>query len=384
MKNNNKRILLISPFSRPDLGGVESHLYKLMIEIKRNRRKVTLITYTPLNSNIAVKMYEDDGDVEIIRVKWFGKGLFRKLEKYPPLNIIYLLPGLLLKSLDVYIKRNDEFDVIHAHGIIGGIIGFYLKKIKNIRLVISTHAIYGLKINSITSKLLKTLFTSCDKVLAVGEPSRDELIKIGVDSEKVEIHPNWVDQDQYRKYTKLEAREILSIPKDEFLILFIGRMIEIKGELILLEAAKILDNNYNIKFVFIGSGPTENKIIECQSKKIKIIRNASEEIKNLYLNAASLFCSPVIYDEGYATVYLESISSGLPVVTTNRGCIPYFLDQSVAYFMDEVNPKLLAEKISDIYNNYNLLNEKKNNCKKYADIKFSKDNAKIIINSYYK
>jgi len=377
------KVLLISPFSKPDVGGVESHLEKLTTYLcDKKAIDVTFVTYMPLASNEVPKKYEKFEHLEIIRMPWFGKNWFRKLEAYFPLNMVYLFPGLFYKCLCVYLSRHKEYDVIHAHGFIAGAIAKLLTKYRKKRTVISTHAIYSLKEGSFKAKVFKWLLNDFDVVLAVGEPSLQEIVKIGIPSERVRVHPNWIDVHAYHPEVREKARQVLGLGREDFIVLFVGRMIGIKGELILLEAARICKEQ--ITFVFVGGGPESPKIIDEAkiNNKVVYLGKLPDEKMNLAYAAADLFVSPVLYDEGFATVYLEALASGVPVITARRGCLPYFLDEEVAELLDEVNVATVLNAIQNHYKNQESLVEKRKKCRLYAENHFSEKNADIIFDSY--
>ena len=77
-----RRVLIVCPFSKPDAGGVESHLEKLSTTLAERGVGVTLVTYMPLNSDIPAPRHQVDGLIEVIRQPWFGKGWFRRLESH--------------------------------------------------------------------------------------------------------------------------------------------------------------------------------------------------------------------------------------------------------------------------------------------------------------
>jgi glycosyltransferase involved in cell wall biosynthesis len=374
---------MISPFSKPDIGGVESHIDKLTTYLcEKKDVSVTLITYMPLASNEKPLKYEANGNLEIIRMQWFGKGWFRKLEPYFPLNMFYLFPGLFYLALRTYSKRKEEFDVIHAHGFIAGAITKILKLFHHKRAVISTHAIYSLKKGSIKSMLFKWLLTGFDKILAVGEPSRQEIIQLGFQKEKVEVHPNWIDIQSFIPVPQSEARKKLGLDSRSFIVMFIGRMIEIKGELLLLDVAQRA--NKNITFAFAGSGPTATKIQDAANKcnNIKYLGRLSDEQMKLAYSAADIFASPVLYDEGFATVYLEALACGTPVLTSKKGCLPFFLTDEIAEIIDNMDEVKLLKAIEKHYVSRDLLINKREDCREYAKKHFSEDNAEIIYKSY--
>jgi glycosyltransferase involved in cell wall biosynthesis len=377
------KVLLISPFSKPDVGGVESHIEKLTTYLQGLPAvEVVLLTYMPLTSNERPPRYEKKGSLETIRVRWFGKGWFRKLEPYFPLNMFYLFPGLFWGCLKLFISGKHKFDVIHAHGFIAGAITKVITGIWPVRSVISTHAIYSLKNGTFKASLFRWLLRGFDEILAVGEPSLIELESIGIPRSKLRVHPNWIRVNDFDPSYRKEIREKYGIRADEFVVLFVGRMIEIKGELLVLEAARRITGN--IRFVFVGTGPT-GKVIQEEAKANNRIlflgRIPDSDVKRIY-NIADVFASPVLYDEGFATVYLEALASGVPVLTVKRGCLPYFLSPDVATFLDVATPGAVEEEIRRAWDNKMSWDRKSLDCRAFAEKNFSEKNAEIIYERY--
>ena len=230
--------------------------------------------------------------------------------------------------------------------------------------------------------LVKWVLHDFDAILAVGEPSRLELIDIGLPSNKVKVHPNWIDIDEYTPLDRDFCRNQIGLKSDDFVVLFLGRMIEKKGVLILLEAAK--KTKKNIKFLFAGDGPLAEEIIEVSksNKKIKYLGRIEEREKAIVYNSADLFVAPVLYEEGFATVYLEALACGTPIVTSKRGCLPYFLTSKVTDFVDKVSIDNILLILDKHYENKFDLNVKRGICREFAEGNFSEDNARIILDSY--
>jgi len=341
-----------------------------------------LITYQPLTTKARGARYEKRGDVEIWRVSWFGNGWFPKLEPYFPVEFVYLFPGLFIKSLFLYIRRHKEIDVIHAHGFTAAAITKILTKIFNKPCVVSTHAIYNLQNRRMLALLVKWVLNDFNTILAVGEPSKKELIDIGLDKKKINIHPNWIDIDVFCPLNREECRKALNLKSTDFVVLFLGRLIEIKGTLILLDVAK--KTNKDMKFIFVGDGPLSRTIQNAAkaNNKIKYYGRLGDNGIIRAYNAADVFVSPILYEEGFATVYLESLACGTPVITGKRGCLPYFLSPEVADLLEVINTETVLKILEYYFKNKNILDGKGSLCRKYAEQYFSEKNAEIILNSY--
>lgn len=377
-----RTILMICPFAKPNIGGVEAHLEKLANCISKRKYKEILVTYQPLTTRAKGARYEKGENIEIYRTAWFGNGWFQKLEPYFPLVFIYLFPGLFLKSLLLYIKRHKEVDVIHAHGFVAAAITKILVKIIKKSCVVSTHAIYKLQRRRILKTLIRWLLKDFDTILAVGEPSKKELIAIGFEEEKIMVHPNWVDTDVFKPLDRDQCRKAFNLRPNDFVVLFLGRFIEIKGLLILLEVAKRIKRD--MKFVFVGDGPLAGVVQNAAKTSDRIVycgKLSDDGIIKAY-NAADVFVSPVLYEEGFASVYLESLACGTPVISARRGCLPYFLSPEVADLLPAVNAETVFEVLENNFEAKDTVNGKRSLCREYAEENFGEKNAEVILNSY--
>jgi len=217
----------------------------------------------------------------------------------------------------------------------------------------------------------------------VGEPSRQELIRIGLPAERIEVHPNWVDLRFFTPHGRDECRRMLDI-RGEFVVLFIGRLIEIKGVRHLLAVAREAPSQ--VAFYFIGDGPLAPEVEEA-SRRFPNVRFVgkipSEEAHKIpyYYGAADLAAFPSQYDEGFATVLLESIACGTPVISCNRGAVPYFLTPGVSDLIDPTVENI-RERILHYVQDREALKEKQRACRPFAEEHFSEEKAKVIERSY--
>lgn len=379
IQTEKKLILYITPFASPNIGGVESSIDKhIKYSIKRGYYPL-VITYQPLTTRAQGAKHEIGNGYEIIRVSWFGMGWFNKLESKFVLSFLYLFPGLFLKSLFWYLKNHKKVYCIHTHGLVSALIGKILTLIYPKRLVSSTHAVYRFKERKVLSFLVKKVLDRADKILAVSEVAREELITLGFSSDLVGVHKNFVDTD--RLIPAEEGRV-----GEEFNLLFIGRLLEKKGILLFTESAKKLPQ---FKFHVVGNGPMGQKVEEaCKVAKNLIYHGVLNQNKpedfsmllKLYQNADFLVL-PYLYDEGFAAVLVEALACGTPLIVTGRGSPPTFLDKTVAFFLStEPTVEELVSVIKNLHDKKELFSRKV--CRQYALDNFGSINADEIINTY--
>jgi len=90
---------------------------------------------------------------------------------------------------------------------------------------------------------------------------------------------------------------------------------------------------------------------------------------------------PSQYDEGFARVVLETLSSGRPIIASNLGCLPEMVDESVGFL---INPtaKEITEKINFLFKNKKELEKLTMNTRPFALKRYSEKNAEKIVRSY--
>ncbi|MFH1504405.1 MAG: glycosyltransferase family 4 protein, partial [Candidatus Omnitrophota bacterium] len=233
--------------------------------------------------------------------------------------------------------------------------------------------LYNVNKGSFFTKVIKWVFSGFDRVLTLSEQSRNEWIKIGINPEKVTTYRYWVNQDLFKPLDKNLSKEKLGY-KGKFIVLFAGRLIEAKGVLTLIEAAK---KNKDKTFVFIGEGPLSEKVNEAAKEENIIFLS---RVKNTdlppYYNAADVVVMPSQYEEGYGRVILEALSCGTPVIASNRGGIKEVLTGSVGMLIEPVEEEI-TKALKEI-----SLKELSKNCRPYAEKMFSSDNALVIEKAY--
>ncbi len=379
-----KKILIICPFAGPNLGGVETHIDKLINYAVRKGLYVVLLTYQPLTRGVLGEKFEEGEGFEIHRVSWFGVGLFTKVEKYFPLVFLYLFPGLFVKSLLYYIKNHKSISCIHAHGLVAAAITRILTSIYRARCVVSTHAVYSFSKRGILRFLVKHIFNGFDVILAVSDVSRKEIMEMGFAEKRVKVHPNWVDTDVFNIEDRDTCIKSLSFDKS-FNVLFVGRFLEKKGVQLLLDAALKLPN---VGFHFVGDGPLKPQVLALSESSSNVnyygvlmqsdLTQRGRLIK-LY-NACHLLVSPYLYDEGFSATLIESVACGTQVVVPKRGSPPTFLSDKVAIFLS-YSPTV-DELVEVLTNEVRSFKVNRTEIRDFAVKKFGFKNADVIIESY--
>lgn len=375
---NTKRVMMITPFAAPNIGGVESHIEKLLKRLPGLGYDVLIVTYQPLTTKARGLALERSPGIVIKRVRWFGHGWFPKLEPFFPLMFLWLFPRLWLAALITYWRERRRITVIHAHGLIAATIAKTIKAMTGVRVVVSIHAIYHFSDRRLLGSLVKWILHPADAIITVGSPARAELVEMGLAASRIHILHNWVDLDVFYPHNREECRRALDL--QGFVVLFIGRLLAKKGIPLLLEAARSIPQGI---FMFVGDGPEAVTLKKAAQQHRNIIFRGKVSESDLvrYYSAADLFAQPALYDEGAAAVFLEAIACGTPVIASRLGCTSDYLDPSVAILI-EPTVSVLVSSLSELYTHPDRLAHLRSACRAYAERHYSDRNIKIFQQSY--
>lgn len=180
----------------------------------------------------------------------------------------------------------------------------------------------------------------------------------------IQVINNGIDLQNFsRKEESLVTREKIGVEKDDFIIVYSGRINNEKGVSELIDAMLLLKNYPNIKLMIIGGtffGDAKNEddfvhSLKEKGKEIKdrIIFTGFIPYENVpaYLQLADIAALPSIWNDPFPTTELEAQAMGLPIITTVRGGIPEEVSKENAILLetDEHIVKNLASAILDLY-----------------------------------
>lgn len=371
------KVLQITAHFSPNIGGVETHLEDLVNALIKRKWFVTVLTYRPLTTRVKWKMYESSSNLLIIRIPWLPY-FFYLLISLPLLEFFYLLPGLLFVTPSVLLLKNP--DVIHAHGLVAGLVGVFWGKIFGKRIIISTHSIYSFPKKGMYRNFVSWIFRNADYCLGLSKKATNEILSLGIDKTKVETFIYWIDLEKFKRIEKAKSNLGWN---DKFIVLFVGRLVSEKGLTELLESAKNWDQHINLKI--IGSGPYESKIkkVSSQYKNIEFIGVVNQDKLPIYYSGSDILIVPSTSEEGFGRVILEAVACGTPVIGANRGAIPEAINESVGKLID-INPTNIKQAVKYFYIHKEELQKLAKNCRSFAERRYSEKNVKTIISTYNK
>jgi glycosyltransferase involved in cell wall biosynthesis len=213
------------------------------------------------------------------------------------------------------------------------------------------------------------------------EARKSEVFK----NKKVYCIPNGLDSEIYAPRDKTYSRDLLNIPKDKKVILFVADSIDNnrKGFIFLKKAFEQLKDP-NLVLCAIGN---KNSELDSIDNIYELGRIIDERLMSIAYSAADVFVIPSLMDNLPNTV-LESLMCGTPVIGFPIGGIPDMIQDGVNGFLtDEISVNSLVATIKKFLNNSKCFDEveiRNNAMKKYDQSVQSKkyiDLFETILNS---
>jgi glycosyltransferase involved in cell wall biosynthesis len=172
--------------------------------------------------------------------------------------------------------------------------------------------------------------------------------------EKVWVVPNGVDLNKFRLMERQEAKRQLGLDDDKRYLLYVGRLVAVKGLDLLLDAfAQLVQNQRDVELVLVGDGAERLVLAQRATTlgirdKVHFVGAQPHERIVLWMNAGDVFCLPS-HKEGLPTVLLESLACGTPVVATFVGGIPEVVaDGQVGRLVHSRDPREMAVCIEEV------------------------------------
>lgn len=201
--------------------------------------------------------------------------------------------------------------------------------------------------------------------IVLGLIFKRSLIKLSISENDIIIESNAAD-DSFMKENKIIKKE----KNDRIELLFIARIVEQKGILIVLETMKILNErgNYNLKIA--GDGPLLNATMrKVQNERISNVDFLGQingiDKHNAFVSSDILFFPS--YSEGMPISIIEGILYGLVIVSRPVGGIPDWVKvPNNGLLTDSLDPKEFATLIENLCFDKENLRKVKITNQKYA------------------
>lgn len=189
-------------------------------------------------------------------------------------------------------------------------------------------------------------------------------------------------RDRFQVLSKYYIHE-----EPEYIVTFVGKLAHFKGVDVLLRAAKIYERELKSVITFIiGNGDQYQNLLdiktELELKHIHFLGHRSQGSIAELLSIADVSTVPSRV-EPFGLVAIEALACGTPVVATNQGGLPDFIDSRVGSLVPVEDDIALAEAIIREVTNPNK-SEKSKFAARYSHEGFSWDRVAREVENIYR
>ena len=297
---------MVSPGFYPIRGGTETVVRNLSVELNRIGVHTDVMTFN-MDRKYAPKWKRKIEKIDGVTVFKIPAFKWLPIEPSPRINLrINLIPGRFTNLL-------KEYDIIHFHEVDFSfpLFSLLVKKPKILHL-------HGISVDYFKRYFLSRIIFKqvANYYIAITKQMVRDLTELGIATNRIIYLPNSVNVNFFHPEGV----------KEDKLLLYVGRIVPVKGLHVLLESLRYLKQSTRLVIVGpIGDFKYYQEILEHIERenekgkhKITYLGTVSEgELMKIY-RKASIFILPSFW-EAFPVVILEALSCETPVITTPVG-----------------------------------------------------------------
>lgn len=324
MSSNGDPIRILRVIARLNMGGPAIHVSNLASGLETRGYHTTLVAGSLARGEDSMAFLAERLGVEVVDVP----ELQREVSPLHDARSVRQLTGII---------REQRPHILHTHTAKAGAIARAAALLAGrARPPIVVHTFHGHVLKgyfgpgrtAVFRQVERNLARSSDVLIAVSPEVRDELIGQGIaPREKFEVIRLGIPLEERLGDPSgdLDYRGLYGIPRDAFVVGWVGRMTGVKDTGAVLEILRATrQRGVDAVLVMVGDGP-DREPLEQQAHDLGIARSTyfvgyQSEVAGFY-RLFDAFVLPSI-NEGTPVSAIEALASGTPVVATRVGGVP--------------------------------------------------------------
>lgn len=309
---------------------------------KKDGFRVTIFSVYHKEAVEAAKKYPD------VRFVWTHTNTFWNLAKHAVFLALRELTGKTIRVLQRHyneiapVIQNEKFDLLIVEGGDEKAVLDIAKGYTRDQLVFHAHVHFIPK---------EEVVKGYGHMIGVSEfvvREYEKACKIPVDTH---VLRNAIDVDKFNKTIsdeeKNRLRKKLGLQEEDFVVLYVGRLLQVKGILELMQAVLSIDDQH-VKLLCIGSANSGKWTFSTYEKKVeKLAKDNSEHIiftgyidnKELYKYSllTDVQCVPSLWEEAAGLVVIEAMAEGIPTIVTKSGGMIEYVNADTTLIVERNN-----------------------------------------------
>ena len=367
------RLALISDHASPlaAAGGVDSggqNIYVAQVARHLSRLGHRVDVYTRRDDPALPEVLDWQDDVRVIHVP-AGPARFVPKEE--------LLPHMreFSRFFIDRARRHGGYDLVHANFFMSGLVALRARAALGIPFAMTFHAL-GLvrrmhqreadRFPPIRIDIERRLARQADRLVAeCPQDAQDLRTLYGAAPDRIDVVPCGFDAEEFLPVGREAARDALGLPRDERVVLQLGRMVPRKGVDNVVRGIGRLRHDHGIDarlLVVGGDSDTPDPTLTPEIGRLADIAREEgvqdlvtftgrrgRDVLRLYYGAADVFVTTPWY-EPFGITPLEAMACGTPVVGSDVGGIKFSVaNGETGYLVPPNDPSALAERLARLF-----------------------------------
>ncbi len=301
--------------------------------------EVKIDIFTRAQSPVCVEAKDISPQIRVVQLK--GGPVYPIDRK----NLYEFIPEFSENLEDFLHRHKEEYDVIHSHYWLSGLVGGYVKQKMGPPLVHTYHTLGFMKRRALGQKEHKCRAQSEQHLAHFSDvlisPSKEEkkslVTEYGISPSKVKVVYPGVNRRLFYPVQYQAVRQKLGCRKDDFVLLYVGRIEPVKGLMTVIRSLEIFEEENlklreRTKLLVIGGGKKEREfasnveatqIIDLVDRagltdSVIFLGSIDQPQLKKYYSAADALIVPSLY-ESFGLVTVEALACGTPVIVSQIG-----------------------------------------------------------------
>ncbi|MBU1164154.1 glycosyltransferase family 4 protein [Patescibacteria group bacterium] len=290
--------------------------------------------------------------------------------------------------------KNSKYDLIVCQTpFIAGLVGYRLAKKFKAKLLVHFHGDFvdnkeWLKekwYNIFLLSIAKFVFRRSDGIRVMSKGIKDKLVSNGIKAEKIKVISTPVNLSKFENPDEQKVTSIKSKYQNKKILLFVGRLEQVKDFPTLLTAAEIVKKDYKDFVVLVlGNGSKYNEwksLAEKSEVRVDFLNQLDhKELVNYYQACDFIVNSST--NESFGKIFVEAAAASKTSVATNTtGAQEIIIDGQTGLLSPVNDPSSLAANIIKLLKNQDLTSELGQKAKELVNKKYDgANNTREIIN----
>jgi D-inositol-3-phosphate glycosyltransferase len=291
-------------------------------------------------------------------------------------------------------EKGIQYDIIHSHYWMSGLAAEQLSEAWGVPIVHMFHTLGEMKNRIAASESEKEgayrldgerrVLARSDRVIAATLAEQAQLQWLyKADARKIVIIPPGVDVGHFYPIPVDEAKDYIGIPREDRMLLFVGRIEPLKGVDTLIRAMSCLRVQEMEKpayLAIIGGDPNASpagmtaemaRLQQlcrdlCMDRMVVFLGKRGQDTLPYYYSAAEVLVMPSHY-ESFGMVALEAMACGTPVIASQVGGLAFLVqDGRTGFTVPDGDHDVLCEKLSLLVADHDLRRQMGQSSAEYA------------------